>query len=76
MPSQIVSTAPDAAIDGYALEIAALGRQDPKQGLTVNALARVFKLALVLEQWRRNSGDLERIVKTLSCGRRDRRDAA
>jgi len=67
-----VSTAPDAAIDGYALEIAALGRQDPKHGLAANALARVFKLAS-LEQWRRNSGDLERTVKTLSCGRRDRR---
>jgi hypothetical protein len=45
-----VSTAPDAAIDGYALEIAALGRQDPKHGLAVNVLARVFKLA------RSNSG--------------------
>jgi hypothetical protein len=76
MPSQIVSTAPDAAIDGYAVEIAALGPQNPKHGLTVNALARVFKLALMLEQWRRNSGDLERTVKTLICGRRDRRDAA
>jgi hypothetical protein len=30
--------------------VAALGRQDPKHGLAVNALARVFKLA------RSNSG--------------------
>jgi len=109
-----VSTAPDAAIDAYAVQIAALerfqakwrpvrvkktrqiknleprfdsieteralGRQDPKHELTVSTLACVFTLALVLEQVRGNSRDPERCVaarfESLSCGRRDRGDAA
>jgi uncharacterized membrane protein YccC len=53
----------EAALDGFAAEVAALRREGMTRHLSIDAVERFFTLGFALEQLRRNLGDLERCVK-------------
>jgi uncharacterized membrane protein YccC len=63
----------DAAFDEYATEMGILRHQNLARDLPVDVVERIFTLAFVFEQLRRNFNDLERCITDHSEQRRSRR---
>ena len=59
----------EAAIDGFAGEMAALRRDGLTRELSIEAVERIFALAFALEQLRRNFNDLARCVAEFAPSR-------